>query len=303
MTDLLESAQGGIAVPRCVQEALAAGATLSVSVSGGKDGQAALSMLSAMRAIRGWPGRFVALHADLGRFEWPQTASAVDEQARRHGAELVVVRRKRGDLLQRIEQEADRLAGTGRQVFPSASARYCTSDLKRDVLVSAQRRMGGVVVSAQGLRAQESPSRAARPSLAVEGRATSARLRRLGAQAALAARAGAERVVLNWLPIHALREEDVWRACGTSREALDRRRAAYAAGSPEALEGWPCHPAYVYGSSRVSCAACVISSEADLRIGLAHNQALAASIAAIEGRAGQSFRRGRPVGPRQAALA
>ena len=116
--DLGERAAGPreIDVPPAVEAALQAGATLSVSHSGGKDGQTALRRLSEMRKTRGWPGRPVCLRSDLGDFEWQETPGTVEEHARRYGAELIVVRRERGGLLDRIRHEARRLAGTGRIV-------------------------------------------------------------------------------------------------------------------------------------------------------------------------------------------
>ena len=283
-------------IPGTVAGALAGGAALAVSISGGKDGQAALALLSAERARNRWPGEFIALHADLGRFEWPETPGAVTAQAARYGAREMIVRRARGDLLQRIEQEAERLRGTGRMVWPGRAARYCTAEMKRDQLVSAQRRMGGVVVSVQGLRAEEGPDRRRKPVLSIERRATTARLCDMGVEDALAARRPDERVVLNWLAVHALGIEGVWEACGTTGADLAARRIEYASGDAgrmaAALLGWPCHAAYVYGSTRVSCATCPLASIADMAVGARHNPWLAAQVARIEEETGQSFTNG-----------
>ncbi len=281
--------------PAAVSKALLEGATLAVSISGGKDGQAALALQSEQRKARQWPGKLLALHADLGRFEWPETTKAVLDQATRYGAELQIVRRGKGDLLDRITHEADRLAGTGRAIWPSAAARYCTSDLKRDPLVRAQRHLGsGIIIAVQGLRAEESSARAKRAVLSIEKRATSQRLAKMNPVAAVDALKDGERLVLNWLAVHHLSIDQVWKACGTSQQDLERRRADHAQGTQtsmdEALAGWPCHPAYVYGITRVSCAICVIASAHDIAIGARRNPDLARQITAIEKRTNQSFR-------------
>ena len=56
-------------VPIEIREAIAKGAVVSVSVSGGKDSQA---MLTALRSI-GWDNALEIVHADLGRAD-PSTS-------------------------------------------------------------------------------------------------------------------------------------------------------------------------------------------------------------------------------------
>jgi 3'-phosphoadenosine 5'-phosphosulfate sulfotransferase (PAPS reductase)/FAD synthetase len=110
------------------------------------------------------------------------------------------------------------------------------------------------------------------------------------------------RYALTWRPLLDWTTDDVWAANGTSQADLDERRARYRAGDKvAALAGWPCHPAYVYGVTRVSCAVCILQSKADMRIGVAHNPALAAAIAEQERRSGFTFRQGLAVGDLLAA--
>lgn len=162
-------------------DALGRGAVLSVSVSGGKDSQAMLSVLTDRRRALGWPGPAEVVHADLGRAEWPQTPGHVERIAAEAGWPLVVVRRERGDLLARIEERLNTVSTVdpsrpAKPFWPSAAQRYCTSDLKRGPIQKHLRTHGSVVVvSAQGMRAEESPGRARRPVLAVDERISSAR--------------------------------------------------------------------------------------------------------------------------------
>ena len=286
-----------IAVPDEIRAAIDAGAALAFSISGGKDGQA---MLASCRTLG--PGRSVALHADLGRMEWRETPGVVAAQAAAAGMPLVVVRRPKGDLLSRIQDEFARLAGTGRMAWPSSTARYCTAEAKRDQLTKAQRKLGNVIVCCQGIRRQESVARRKRRTVTIERRLTSKRILAAadaGADMAtlIAMASRRDRLALNWLPIADMTIDEVWAACGTSAADLAARRAQYRTardaaddeGMRRALAGFPCHPAYVYGNARVSCALCVLATENDLRVGAEHNPALLAELTAIETASGQTF--------------
>jgi 3'-phosphoadenosine 5'-phosphosulfate sulfotransferase (PAPS reductase)/FAD synthetase len=334
-----------IALPPVISQALDAGATLAISISGGKDSQALLAALVAERAQRGWAGPIMAIHADLGRMEWPQTAGHCERITREAGLELVVVRRPQGDLLQEMQDRMEKLRDTGKPHWPSAEARYCTSDQKRsqidkalraphwpdaqnryctshqkanqidkvlrqtskspwpsatqryctadqkrDQLLKVHRRYD-LVVSAMGLRAGESPARARREVVAVQKRITATALRDLSPEEALERQSEGQRVALDWCPLLDWSEADVWEACGTSIEELAERRKLWQMGwEEEAVEGWPCHVAYVMGNSRLSCAICVLASRADIENGARHNPALYQALVAMEEESGFTFR-------------
>lgn len=312
-----------LAIPPEIEAVLELGAALVISISGGKDSQALLNTLAAWHRERAWPGPVLALHSDLGRAEWKQTAEHVRRITAHAGIELVVVRRPKGDLFSRFEERAAAVAGSaipwapskqrryctshlktgpidarlrrieGTPWAPTASRRYCTSDLKRapcDTALRAHR----LVVSAMGFRAQESTDRAARHVVAVRRRITSVHLRGLPIARALdewLRWGGERRLALDWNPLHRWTKADVWEACGTSEDELRLRRRAYAAGyHEEALDGWPAHPAYVLGNERVSCALCVLASRNDLVVGARHNPEAFKFIAALEDRTGSTFR-------------
>ncbi|HEX6369880.1 MAG TPA: ATP-binding protein [Longimicrobium sp.] len=85
-----------------MESALQVGAALVISISGGKDSQALLNTLAAWHRERAWPGPVLALHSDLGRAEWKQTAEHVRRIAAQAGVELVVVRRPKGVLREQM---------------------------------------------------------------------------------------------------------------------------------------------------------------------------------------------------------
>ena len=168
-----------VAVPNPL-ELLRQGAALVLSVSGGKDSDAMSHWLLDQRTAEGWCGPVKMVHADLGRADWHMTGDYVEGLAQRQEVELHVVRWSDGDLIDRIWQRWEK--DKTRPCWPSAAARYCTSDLKRGPISRWIRHTfpTGTVICAMGLRAGESHARA--------------RGRR----------------VLNWLPIHDWAETDVW---------------------------------------------------------------------------------------------
>lgn len=284
--------------------ALAAGAVLSASVSGGKDSQAMLARLMDLRRAHGWAGPVEAIHADLGRAEWPQTPAHVEATVARERVPLVVVQRDKGDLVQRIEERLNTVSTLdptrpAKPFWPSAAQRYCTSDLKRGPIRKHVRRHGphALVVSAQGMRAAESHNRAKTPVLSLERGITGKAYLDAHAEGATLADLldwhltdPAGRLVLRWLPIHDWDDHEVWTQFGTDADDLDRRRALHASGAEaDALDGWLAHPAYVLGNTRLSCSLCVLASRADLLNGIKHNRPLAEHYAALEERTGYTF--------------
>jgi 3'-phosphoadenosine 5'-phosphosulfate sulfotransferase (PAPS reductase)/FAD synthetase len=263
-------------VPNAVRQALEQGAALAISISGGKDSHAMIRMLPSWFRAQGYTGELYALHADLGRMEWTQTPEIIQQHATTAEIPLVVVRWKDGDLVDRIERRMHQLAGTGKPFWPSSQSRYCTSDLKRgpiDIYLRNHHPAGSGIVCAIGLRAQESPNRAKQPVVA-ERKSVHTQ----------------SRLALNWLPIHEYTESQVWDVCGHSQEEIDLRRFQYACGLHDvALDGWTGHPAYIYGSTRLSCALCVLASRNDLTVGARHNPDLHRHLIQLEQIGGSTF--------------
>lgn len=240
---------------------LRAGAALVLSVSGGKDSDATAHHLLDQRAREGWSGDVRLVHADLGseRVEWRQTPDYVRGLAERLDVPLHIVRWRHGDLIDRIWQRYAK--DPTRPPWPSAAARYCTSDLKRGPISTFLRRQypSGNVICAMGLRSLESHARARRPTFRARKDCTAPTKGRF---------------VYDWLPIHHWTEADVW-ACIRDHGDI-------------------CHPAYRLpegGNQRLSCALCVLASVNDLLNGAQHHPDSYREYCRIEAVSGFSFRR------------
>lgn len=287
---------GVIEVPAWLDGAFGNGAALAVSLSGGKDSQTVLAVLSELRHARQWNGPFLALYADLGRSAWPGTLEHVQAMCDRYGVSLRIVRRRQGDLIDLIRSRRAAVA-EAKPFWPSASVRYCTSFMKRDILSQALRGIGpGVVVSAEGLRAQEGYRRQHLAVLSIRRQITAGPLQELAPEEAVRRVGAGQRVGLTWYPIHDWAVDDVWRACGTSARERDALREMAVDGRrEEALQHWPCHPCYIIGptgNERSSCILCILGSLNDLRNGAFENPDHYREMVAEEIIGGWSFREG-----------
>ncbi len=230
---------------------------LLLNSSGGKDSQTMLRYVVGLADAAGISERIVVVHCDLGRAEWAGTEAVARKQAEHYGLRFEVVRRPQGDLLQQIE---------ARGMFPSATARYCTSDQKtgqaRRLITQLARevREGWAtthprrvrVLNMLGIRAQESPARAKKRDLEPDERASSG-----------------TREVTRWLPIFTWTEDEVW---------TDIRES-----------GVPHHYAYDAGMPRLSCAFCVLASHSALVLSAQLNPELAQQYVELEERIDHKF--------------
>lgn len=233
-----------------------------IASSGGKDSQAMLDHVAELARAAGVLDRVTVLHNDLGEVEWPGTAELAAEQAAHYGVRYEM-RHREQRLLEQIEARHAKLQSEGRDApaWPSANARYCTSDQKRapgrklitELVAELELNRRARVLYCLGMRAEESPGRARRPVLTVDQGASSG-----------------VREVTVWLPIHAWTAEQVW----------DRIRAS----------GVRHHWAYDEGMSRLSCSFCVLASREDLVCAARLRPALAARYAEMENRFGHSFK-------------
>ncbi len=207
--------------PEC-DDMIRRGALVSVSSSGGKDSQA-MTILLARIVPR---DQLVVVHAPLGEVEWPGTVEHI-ENTIPAGVPLIFARVASGKtLLDRVEE---------RGKWPGVGVRFCTSDLKVSPIerelrryLKAHPRFAGRLVSAMGLRRDESSDRAKRIPWKRSDRNS---------------RAGRE--WFDWLPIFDLTADDVFRVI---REA-----------------GQSPHWVYAQGMSRCSCSLCIYASRSDLR--------------------------------------
>jgi 3'-phosphoadenosine 5'-phosphosulfate sulfotransferase (PAPS reductase)/FAD synthetase len=232
-----------VAIDDLVLDAAQGGAWFAFNLSGGKDSTACAHAANALLDSLGHPReRRIAIHADLGRAEWRSTPEIVAAVGERLGLPLVVMRRSAGDMVARWEQ---RFANGCRRYeglelyhligpWSSASLRFCTSELKTQVIGPelARRYRGETIVSVIGLRRAESAARRDTP------------ISRLDARFAKPMNRAGTRMI-SWYPLVDWSGQQVF-ACHDQH-------------------GLPLHEAYrCHGSTRLSCAFCVLASGADL---------------------------------------
>ena len=226
----------------------ARGAVAYVSHSGGKDSQAMYALVSRFFA----PDRIVVVHADLKRAEH---AGVQDQIRSTINHDLNVVSARGGDLLDRVLARHKKRPDV--PPWPSARARWCTSDLKRtpiDRFIRADiaRRGRTLAVNVVGLRAEESRSRKAKHPMTYN-----ARLSRAG------------REVWDWLPIHHLTEREVYDVIADA--------------------GQTPHPSYAEGNDRLSCQFCILATANDLTLGAQRDPALYRAYRRVERQTGYTM--------------
>ena len=302
---LFESSRG---VPRFMQSVLDAGATLAVSVSGGKDSDAMLRYLVNTHSVENWTGELFSLFCDLGRIEWPGVFEHLHKVCAELGVPLTKLYPKRSMIDEwQHRYETILLKQQEKPFWSSSAARYCT---KHEKTQPADKLLRGhqFVVCAIGLRAEESSARAKKPRYQVRNdiasvwyktpqSCKSAEEKERWAEQAYQTwldndRKG--RFALSWHPIHDWSLAEVWQQNGTSCEDVERRSALYRLGElKQALQGFPCHWAYVSSNSRLSCSLCVLASSHDILNGARHNLRTWIELALMEVTSGWSFQQGR----------
>jgi len=233
-----------------------------VNSSAGKDSQAMLDLIVEQARAAGVVDRVLVVHCDLGRVEWEGTAELAETQAKHYGVRFVKVSRPQGDLLQHVLK---------RRMWPSSTARYCTSDHKRGQvhrvltqlahetrLIRGRGLVPVRILNCMGIRADESPARAKKLPFARDARGSNAK-----------------RHVDTWYPLFDWTVNAVW----------SRIRAS----------GVPHHRAYDLGMPRLSCCFCVLSSDSALLLAGKHNRALLDEYVAVEQEIGHTFKRHLPI--------
>jgi 3'-phosphoadenosine 5'-phosphosulfate sulfotransferase (PAPS reductase)/FAD synthetase len=255
--------------------------------SGGKDSQATLSHVVSLADAAGVDrARIVVVYADLGRVVWPQTREIAEAQAGMLGMRFEVVRREQGDLLDYVLDKHKRRVtegktGTQTLSWPSASARWCTSDLKTGPVTTLMTRLVNEtrlhrpsrrvrVLNCLGIRAEESPDHAKKTAFGPDPATWSSTRGDSGSR-----KPHSKREVDRWLPVFTWTRTQVW-------EEIRR-------------SGLPWHWAYQY-VDRLSCVECVMSPLRQLVIGAYFNPDLAREYQAVEAATGHSFKPGLTMG-------
>lgn len=269
-----------------IDTAIKLDAAIYGSISGGKDGQAMVRTL-----VRNGIPLDGLLHCDLGRSEWPQSMSMCESQASEYVQPLHVLRRADGlDLLAYMQRRLEKLRGTGKPFWPSSAARYCTSDLKRGPSDAFFRTCGtNLIISAEGIRAQESRARAKKSPLTIRPSVTSSFYAGMSAEQALAAYRPDKRLVLNWYPVFNMSIVEVWASYDMTLDHLYESRQLYKH-HREIASWWAFHPAYAMGNERVSCMLCILGCLGDLQNGARENTVLLDQMIEMEDAGGATFR-------------
>ena len=208
-------------------------AAVAIGVSGGKDSQAAAMATFECLDRIGHSGPRLLIHADLGSVEWSDSLPPCERLSDRLGAELIVVRRKQGGLMDRWESRwrsnvaryENLSTVTLVPCWSTPAMRFCTSEMKTSKIHGElKRRFSRLpIVSVTGARREESPQRA---------------------RAEIFDHKPGERIWI-WRPILEWSEAEVF-------SSLD-------------FWGIEPHPAYRrFGLTRVSCRFCIMSSLPDL---------------------------------------
>ena len=257
-----------IALDATIQRALQANAVVAISVSGGKDSDScAIATDRYLDSIGHDPARRLLIHADLGQIEWSQTRDQCAHLARHLGRQLITVERPAGGMIERWQRRwelARARYATLRTVhlvspWSSKNNRFCTSELKSQPIA---RKLVSLfsntsIISVTGIRRQESIDRRQTPISSTNDLLRRIRRRLTG---------------LTWNPIVDWTVADVVKHHET--------------------EGFPLHEAYTrFGSTRLSCAFCVLASGNDLAAATKHEPNLTAyrSLVELELASGFSF--------------
>lgn len=254
-----------------IEAAARNGAVIVFNLSGGKDcGAAAAITIAWLDSIGHPPELRLAIHADLGRAEWESTPAQVEAQAHALGLRLVVVRAGSGDLVDRfenrwqrgIEAYCDLRLYNLRGPWSSPSLKFCQSEKKIQVMGPhlAREFAGRTIINVVGIRREESPGRSKTEVAKLDTRF-----------AKPGNRAGT--TMMLWHPIVDVLVDDVF--------DINRRY------------GIPLAESYARGSTRHSCALCVMGSLNDLSVGAEGHPWLYRHYVSMEADSTFSFQHGR----------
>lgn len=223
-----------VAIDPRISDLISINSPVAIGVSGGKDSQAAAIATVAYLKQAGHRGPVVLIHSDLGVVEWSESLPVCERLAADLGVELIIVKRKSGDLMDRWESRwassrlryEDLSTVTLVPCWSTPAMRFCTSELKTHIIAAELKRRfkGQTIINVTGVRREESAARA-------KGSIASA---------------DADGKIWSWRPL------SDW----TIAEVFESIAEA----------GMVPHEAYTeFNMSRVSCMFCIMSNIADLQ--------------------------------------
>ncbi len=258
-----------VAITPEISKLLAANAVVAIGVSGGKDSAACALAVNRFLKEIGHAGPQLLIHSDLGRVEWKDSLPSCQRLADKIGWELVTVRRQAGDMLARWQGRWSNNVARYRNLecvklilpWSTPSMRFCTSELKVAVITSALKKRfpKQPIINVSGIRREESAKRKLMPVSAILNKLNREDYPGLAWNA-----------IIEW-PIAAVLSEI-------------------------SSAGLQLHEAYrVFGSSRVSCVYCIMSSASDLRAaaGCADNHDIYREMVALEAESTYAFQGGK----------
>ena len=269
----------GVELDATVQALIAADSPCAIGCSGGKDSAAAaLAVVEHLRAV-GHKGPIVLVHADLGdadpalNVEWTDSLPTCERLAAFLGVELIVTRRAAGGMMKRwikrwqnnVKRYADLSCVKIILPWSTPSMRFCTSELKSAPIASAlvKRFPGQKIISACGIRREESSNRAKAPTSKKNKRLTNTTAQTSG---------------IDWNPIAAWSTAEVFAFC--------------------AARGFRMHEGYALGMKRISCRYCIMQDQDDQRVSasVADNAPVFRTIVGLETRSTFAFQGSRWLG-------
>lgn len=253
-----------------IKMAVSKGAKLYANLSGGKDGQAMLAHL-----VTNGISVEAVVHCDLGKTEWPQSMAMCKKSADQFGIPLNILRRSdKRDMLDHWKHRMNQLQGTGKPFWSSSKNRYCTSDLKRDPSDVFYRNCGhNFIISAEGIRAQESPARAGKIPFEIRKRITSAYYDGMDVYEAIENYNPEHRLAITVYPVFDFSLQQVFMTYGVTVAHLHLARVEFIS-TGVVPAWWPFHAAYAMGNDRVSCMICIMGSLNDIMNGAKNNPEL-----------------------------
>jgi hypothetical protein len=215
--------------------------------------------------------------------------------------------------------------------WSSSGARYCTSDMKREPINKHFRSVkNNLIVSCEGIRAEEGDARKYKSPIAVRWAITSEyymkfagvavrvkQIKKLNdsakamkssnplkakkySQIAVLEREVLEivlpvynpkkRLAITWFPIFNFTTDEVWATRGHTSADLQAARIEFK--QTGKANDWRFHPAYAKGNNRVSCVFCVMGCSNDLAVGAKHYPELLKEMIALEEEGNATFKDG-----------